>query len=553
MMETQELPQVTLDTTLAELYARGNSKDNKGQIALVLCAANSEIAPSSMLARNTKFLYQDSTFITTPESVGFEQQKEIQRAVAVRYMSLVPQHDAFAAGNMPVILFDLDISGEETSHSKQEAEKTVKSLTTLQRPRLLFFPGPKQILMEENGIGLLVPKMDLDELEGFPLAMDLDTHYFLNSKSAICTSGLPRCVSLVLRSPPILPQLEPCKGVQFRTSLILSILGKTRMVLLISVISCSPKSRLLELEDFSASPESCCAVCRLGDGNRFIPSTCVGTRGQWLKSQITRILSELSIQPLPFVLKNQQTFGGGGTFAISTPEDLSELKTNLSTRILPKLLSQVNSSNAHLKPATLVVSNMVINPIGDWGLTFFVTRAGECVFLSLTQQIINPTKAWIGSTVSYTAQDRLKEKFTPIMREVGTWLRKYDYYGPCGVDILEAVSTNDNIHSMPALNVVDLNVRTSGSLVLGLMKGHFSERRGLHEASSFSVNVKMSRDSFIKNFGSQFREGKIVIVSWYEDVDFGVSFANVVIGAKNKEELEREVARVKEVASEIHF
>ena len=45
--------------------------------------------------------------------------------------------------------------------------------------------------MESNGIDLLAAKMALDDLEGFPLAVDLETHYFLNSKAALATSGLP--------------------------------------------------------------------------------------------------------------------------------------------------------------------------------------------------------------------------------------------------------------------------------------------------------------------------------------------------------------------------
>ena len=238
---------------------------------------------------------------------------------------------------------------------------------------------------------------------------------------------------------------------------------------------------------------------------------------------------------------------------ISTPKDLSELKNILTTQILPKLLSQVNSSNAHLKPATLILSELIIDPIGDWGLTFFVARAGECVFLAVTQQIVDSTKAWLGSTISYTAQDGLKQKFTPIMREIGTWLYKYGYYGPCGADILEAAPKDNDSNGPTTLKIMDLNVRTSGSLVLGLMRGHFSERRGLHEASSFSVNVKMARDSFIKNFESQFREGKMVIVSWYEDTESGVSYGNIVIGAQDKQALEKEVAKVKEIGTEIHF
>lgn len=188
------LPQVTLDMTLEELYARGSGKADGSPIAMVLCAANSEIAPTSKLARNTKYLYQDSTFSTKPMVTSLEHEKDIQRSVAVKYLSLVPQHDAFAAGSMPVVLFNLDNSQGKTIRSKQEAEKTICSLAAIQRPTLVFFPSPDQISMEEIGADLLAAKMEFDQLERFPLALDLDTHYFLNSKAALCTSGLPRYV-----------------------------------------------------------------------------------------------------------------------------------------------------------------------------------------------------------------------------------------------------------------------------------------------------------------------------------------------------------------------
>ncbi len=193
----QELPLVTLDTTLGELYARGSGEVDERRIAMVLCAANSEIAPTSRLPRNTKYLYQDSTFSTQPKFTSLEQEKDIQRAVAVKYLSLVPQHDAFAAGKMPVVLFNLDDSEGNAARSKQEAEKTMCSLTTLQRPSLIFLPNPEQISMAKIGADLLAAKMEFDQLEGFPLVVDLDTHYFLNSKAALCTSGLPTYVVMI--------------------------------------------------------------------------------------------------------------------------------------------------------------------------------------------------------------------------------------------------------------------------------------------------------------------------------------------------------------------
>ena len=84
-------------------------------------------------------------------------------------------------------------------------------------------------------------------------------------------------------------------------------------------------------------------------------------------------------------------------------------------------------------------------------------------------------------------------------------------------------------------------------------KDHFSEGRGLHEASPFSVNIKMTRESPIQNFEGQLQEGKVVMVSWYGEIDSGVSYGNVVIGAQDKQGSEKEVAKVRELASEFHF
>ncbi|KAL8900822.1 MAG: hypothetical protein Q9207_005513 [Kuettlingeria erythrocarpa] len=503
------MPPIVLDTTLKGLYDLDSSYGPRGQIAMVLCAASSEIAPTAKLVRNSKYLYQDSTFSSTSLHVSSEEHAKLRRAVAVKYLSLVPQHDAFAAGNMPVILFDPQGSSKDTARGEEEATRTMSILTQEQRPKMLFFAGPADISMAANGIDLLVAKMELDELEGFPCAIDLDTHYFLNTKAALCTSGLP-----------------------------------------------SPRSVLVELEGFGAMAQDCCPTCVSHADKLFIPENCSGVRRRWLNDQIDKMLARVSAQPLPFVLKNQQTFGGGGTFMVSSPEELSTLTQTLRTQILPKLLSEVDASNAHLKPATLILSEMVTDPIGDWGLTFFVTRSGKCVFLAATEQIVDSAKAWIGSKISYLAQDDLKHRFTPLMENVGTWLHGYGYYGPCGADILETLAHTTDYReerSATTMKIVDLNVRTSGSLVLGLLKGHLSARRDLHEASSFSVTVKMGREAFIERLADEYRDGRLVIVSWFEDLESGLSYGNVVVGAPHAEALEKEVAKIKSLASEIHF
>lgn len=263
------------------------------------------------------------------------------------------------------------------------------------------------------------------------------------------------------------------------------------------------------------------------------------------------MMSQLSSQRYPFVLKNQQSFGGGGTFVVNSEEELLELQHSLSTRMLPKLLSQVNPSNAHLKPATLTVSELVVDPIGNWCLMFFVTRTGDCIYLAAAQQIVDSAKAWMGSTICYTAQDSLKERFTPIMQQIGAWLAGYGYYGPCGADILETAPQHSDSCGAPDLNIVDLNVRTASSLASGLLKGHFSERRGLHEASTFGFAVRMTRDAFIRHFESRFREGRMVIISWHEDRASGDSLGKLVVAAETRAALAEEVAKVKEITCEI--
>ena len=67
----QNFPQIDLDTTMAELYAQDKSNRSNGRIAMVLCAPNSGLAPTSKLARNVKFLYQDRVFNMTSDDTSF--------------------------------------------------------------------------------------------------------------------------------------------------------------------------------------------------------------------------------------------------------------------------------------------------------------------------------------------------------------------------------------------------------------------------------------------------------------------------------------------------
>ncbi|KAL8665825.1 MAG: hypothetical protein Q9202_001947 [Teloschistes flavicans] len=125
------------------------------------------------LARNTKYLYQDSTFISTSSEVGPDEYDQLRRSVATKFWLPVPQRDAFAAGNMSLMLVELDHSEGASRRCKEEAERTMSGLTSCQRPTLLFFLDPGTISLEDDVIEVLAVRMEFDGLEGLPLATDL--------------------------------------------------------------------------------------------------------------------------------------------------------------------------------------------------------------------------------------------------------------------------------------------------------------------------------------------------------------------------------------------
>lgn len=143
--------------------------------------------------------------------------------------------------------------------------------------------------------------------------------------------------------------------------------------------------------------------------------------------------SEIAVHPLPFVFKSNQGLGGAGTVIVSTENEHKGLLDDLSPSTLPRLLSLVGFSNVHLRPATLLLSDLFSDSVGDFGLTIFLTKIGECIFVSVTEQTFSSgSKVWTGSTIFYPAQARLKQKFGAIMLEIGAWLHSHCYYGPSG-------------------------------------------------------------------------------------------------------------------------
>ncbi|KAI6333426.1 hypothetical protein MCOR29_000993 [Pyricularia oryzae] len=513
-MAPPKLPTVKLDTTLADLYRRASPSLSNKRVAQVLCGTNSGIALTSKFPRNRKYLYQDSPFNAADDER--DTSPAARRTLAVKYLSLIPQRDAFIAGSGPVVMFNLAETDAQKKQDRTEAERTIAVLDEAQRPEVIFCPGPGEIPVEELGIDVVACKLMLDGLEGLPLVVPADVHWFLNSKAALAQSGLP-----------------------------------------------TPVCEAVELEGHGGEAGLCCRECQQATAGFEVPALCEGERARWVEEQSRRVYDAVRDRRLPFVLKNQQTFGGAGTWMISTEAEREKLLDEFKGGVLRRLLSSVTSSNHHLKPGTILLSDMVAEPVGDYGVTFFVTEDPETnpIFLATSEQVVEGT-AWIGSTIRYDRQDELKAKFTPLVRVIARWLRQHGYVGPAGADVLE---TAPHSHKCPEsggegadfshFHIVDLNVRTSGSLCLPLLRSHF-QQRGMQSASSFSISTNKTRDEFMDLFREDFEAGNMLIVSWFEDRDAKgkvSSVADVAVGAKDGRELNEAIQKVRDATDEVTF
>ncbi|KAH6630023.1 hypothetical protein B0J18DRAFT_364158 [Chaetomium sp. MPI-SDFR-AT-0129] len=528
------LPVVKLDATLSDLYREACPQNARTRLGMAFCGISSAVGLTRDVPRNTKFIYQDQTFVKGSHQELSNDNISLTRSLAKKCLSHISQRDSFLAGNAPVIFFNLGRSSEDIEHDRRDAEATFSALDPSQRPELIFCAGPASIPLKEHAIDRLQYKVILDGLEQHPLTHSLEAHFILNSKGALARSGIP-----------------------------------------------TPKCQFVETEAPPPPAQDCCLPCQELDNDKSltaaIPLACEGPRGCWLSAQIGRILDAVRARPIPFVVKTQQGYGGAGTWLIRTEVQKAQLLLELGGDprgdgarteegrnvgqaigggLLHRLLPLLTSENAHLSPTAILLTELIEDPVNDYGLTFLVTSTGEARFLAASEQILTtPThttittisgSVWTGSTISYSRQDALRKRLTPLMERIAAWVASHGYAGPVGADVLEASNRGDGGEEF---FVVDLNVRTTGSMSLPLMRGHFTSR-GLMCASTFSLASAIGRKEFIQKWRELFEAGRMVILSWFEDSEDGEggvvsSIGDVALGAEDEKALEETMMKVK--------
>ena len=493
-----KIPLVTLDTTLADLYGPDS------RIASIPCGWTSGIDVGIDMPRNKRLLFQLPIAMTV-DGKGHSSSsiQHIEREDQIKFLSLIAQRDAFGIGKMGLVLFSFDEpDGLKPPRSQLDAEQTMQALSTDQRPQLIFCSTPKDVpeRLKEHNIDIVAPKLAWDSLEEHnECTLPVEKSYYLNSKTAIGESGLP-----------------------------------------------APATTVIRLDAISFDAAKCCQECS-PNADLATRARCTGARGKWVKKQIAKVIDGVTSHSPPFVLKTNQSQGGGGTFIVQTKRDQEEMVKNLEENILPNLFWSIDKDNMHLEPGNILLMDMVSNIVGNWGLAFFVARDGKTTFVSVTSQMTEDGGEYQGSMISYLEQDKLKRKFGPVMKQVAKWAHGHGYYGPLGADILETKVEEDPETRML---VIDLNVRIPGSLGIGLMKGHLSERRGLHEACSMDLLTKHDRRDFIAQLSQEFEQGRVTILSWYRNVDKGVSYATVVVAGEGQKEREQMVEQINKHAEQ---
>ena len=453
------------------------------------------------LPKSTKFVVH--LHGATQASIKSEEEREgLRRDASVKILGAMTQMFAFTAGPMRVVMVDPNIPPPEgvraddnallstLEHARLQAEKTVSVLAPSQRPQLEFVPDLQNLQL--HGGEQLAPLVPLDSLQSLPHALDPELHYALLSKRALALSGL---------------HTPACDIIDFDTMV-------------------------------PATLEDCCAPCRQQDdtdSESRINDACSGPRRAWLLRETDRAIAHLRAHPLPAILKLQQTMGGVGTFWIRTSLELVEVENFIVRDYLPLHLPKINPSNAHLHPASLILSDVVLDAVATRAVSFFVLKDGKYVFISSVRQLMSTGNRWLGASIFYSEQAALEARMASTMQKVSEFLHSMSYFGPVGIDVIEDVRG--------ALWVVDLNVRAASSHILGVLGEHHFSPRGMDCACLISRSLAMGREVFGEMMGAQIEQGRVVVVAWFEE-GTGKSSCRLVVGAEGEEALGEEVERI---------
>lgn len=253
-----------------------------------------------------------------------------------------------------------------------------------------------------------------------------------------------------------------------------------------------------------------------------------------VKAEVDRMLAPVATRPLPFVVKMPHGLGSHAVFILR-----SEASRGECLRVLREELPWMLRGATAATPVSLLLQDFVGG--ASLGVSAFVTRSGRAVFLACAEQILGADDCWAGGLVDYRRQGELEARYRDVVERVARYVFERGYWGPMGVDVMVDEGTGRQV-------IVDMNIRHTGDLTLGLMRRHLWEDLGLPVAwLDPAMVVRGDRDRFEEVFREEMESGAMVIAGWCHvegEGGFMYSIGGVVVGAKDREELQRIIDRV---------
>ena len=252
---------------------------------------------------------------------------------------------------------------------------------------------------------------------------------------------------------------------------------------------------------------------------------------QGIKREIPRIIEQLNNHPVPFVLKLNQSLSSVGTVITVTEADRAKV-IEIVHEHLELYLPRITKDNAHLFPISLVMSDLIKSD--TTAVNFYVRggeHAGEVVFLGGCEQLATGQGGRQTTMIRYSEQDKMEKRFRKTLDRIGKALASTGYYGAAGADVME----DEN-----GQYVIDLNVRTSLSHVLYLLKGHFNKERGYGVALIYECLVlTLSRDEFEEKMAEEIGDAKVIIIGCAGLGESGKHAYGLVVAGKDLEEMQK--------------
>lgn len=268
------------------------------------------------------------------------------------------------------------------------------------------------------------------------------------------------------------------------------------------------------------------------------------TDASLVADEVARMLAPIEAHAVPFVVKMPLGLGGHSVFMVR-----DEARRAACLRVLreelPSMLRALTPENEAVTPPSLLLQQVVRG--GTVGVSVFVTRAGRAVFLSCADQIIDEGDNWAGGVIDYAAQEALGDRYRDTIELVASYVYRRGYHGPMGVDVM--------VDEAGRQLIVDMNIRQTGDLTLGLLGRHFWDERGLQYGGLIAAMcVQGDRDQFEKTFAQEVESGALVIAGWTRawaagpEGDFVWSICSLLVGAKDKGQLQLLMDRIGSVA-----